>query len=291
MRVAPITITLLTLCLPASAMSQTAGERGTPSSAKHSVEVPSVLPDKVPTAQTRAALSLQQADVSLRWKRPGLYVTAGFGESWESDIINFRKDETVSASLGVPITYERESVKSLRPAGTGEAGVGYNFGNNFRAEVAYVLKAHAAVSETTIGTVYYDGGSLTFEGNTEITGTLRKHAFFATLYYDLPTHSRWAPFVGAGLGVARVTSSDMRYDYDVVYSTGTRVVGSRTEPGGNGNALAYQAKLGLQYLISGATAVFLTGQYFHLNRIDLGGGTIYEEFQIFGARAGVVYRW
>ncbi|MFM1782349.1 MAG: hypothetical protein RIS14_102 [Pseudomonadota bacterium] len=280
MRLTPLAIFLLVFCLSTSAMSQTAEERVTPSSAERSVENPSP-----------ASSRHQQSDVIESWKQPGLYVTAGFGESWESDIINFRKDETFSATFGVPITYERESVKSLQPSGTVEAGVGYNFGNNFRGEVAYVLKGHSAGSERTAGTVYYDGGSLTFEGNTEITGTLRKHALFTTLYYDLPTNSRWIPFVGAGLGVARVTSSDMRYDYDVVYSTGTRAIGSRIEPGGNNNALAYQAKLGLQYLISETTAVFLTGNYFHINRIDLGGGTIYEEFEIFGARAGVVYRW
>ena len=81
------------------------------------------------------------------------------------------------------------------------------------------------------------------------------------------------------------------YNYNVVYSNGNRVSGSRTEPSGNGNALAYQAKLGINYLTSKKTAVFLTGNYFHINRINLGGGTIYEGFNIFGAKAGFLYRF
>ena len=228
---------------------------------------------------------------TLNFKPPtGLYATAAVGDSWENDIINNRKDETVSPSLG-PITYERESVKSLGGAGTAEAGLGYNFGNNLRAELTYLFKAKSAGSETTTGTVFYSGGSLTFNGETKVSGKINKHAVLANLFYDVPTKSRWVPFIGAGLGLARVTSTDMLYNYDVVYSNGNRVIGSRTEPGGNGNALAYQAKLGINFLISKKTAVFLTGNYFHINRINLGGGTIYEGFNIFGAKAGFLYRF
>lgn len=220
----------------------------------------------------------------------GLYAIAGVGDSWESDIINNRRDETVSPSLG-PITYERVSVKSLSGAGTVEGGFGYNFGNNLRAELTYLFKAKSAGTEATTGTVFYAGGSFTFKGDTRITGTINKHAFLANVYYDLPIKSRWVPFIGAGLGIATVNSTDMLYNYDVVYSNGNRVIGSRNEPGGMGNALAYQAKIGINYLISKKTAVFLGGNYFHINRIDLGGGTIYEGFNIFGAKVGLMYRF
>lgn len=291
MNMPPRALCLLAFCLPVSAMSQAVREPVTPLRAKHSVEVPTVLPSTLPEVRTRATLFLQRADVVESWKQMGLYITAGIGESWESDITNRRTDSTMSATLGVPITYERESVKRLRGAGTAEAGVGYILGNNLRAEVTYLFKAKSAGSETTTGTVYYAGGSLPFEGDTRITGILRKHLLLASLYYDVPTNSSWVPFVGAGLGVGRMISSDMRYDYDVVYSNGTRAVGSRTEPGGNGEALAYQVKLGLNYLITEATAAFLTGSYYHMNRIDLGGGTIYEGFNIVGVRAGLVYRF
>lgn len=219
----------------------------------------------------------------------GFYVTASVGDSWESPIINNRKDATLSPTLG-PITYERVSEKRVSGAGSIEAGLGYKFEKNLRVELTYLYKAKSAISESSTGTVFYSGGAITFNGTTEITGKLNKHSVLANLYYDIPTKSRWVPLIGAGLGFTSITSTDMLYNYDIVYSNGNRVVGSRTEPGGNGNALSYQAKLGINYLISKKTSVLLTGNYFHINRIDLGGGTVYEDFNIFGAKVGFIYR-
>ncbi|MBC6365230.1 outer membrane protein [Algoriphagus sp. AK58] len=220
----------------------------------------------------------------------GFYLTASVGDSWESPITNNRKDETVSPTLG-PITYERVSEKRVSGAGSIEAGLGYNFEKNLRVELTYLYKAKSANSEISSGTVFYSGGEITFNGTTEITGKLNKHSVLANLYYDIPTKSRWVPFIGAGLGLARINSTDMLYDYDIVYSNGNRVVGSRTEPGGIGNALAYQTKLGINYMISKKTSVLLTGNYFHINRINLGGGTVYEGFNVFGAKVGFIYRF
>jgi opacity protein-like surface antigen len=220
----------------------------------------------------------------------GLYATAAVGDSWESTIINNRKDEIVSPSLG-PITYERVSIKNLAGAGSVEAGLGYSFGNNLSAEVTYDFKANAAGSETTTGAIFYSGGSRNFKGETKISGKINKHSFVANLFYDVPTKTRWVPFVGAGLGLARVTSTDMIYNFNVVYSNGDRAVGTRTETGGIGNSFVYQAKIGIDYLLSNKTALFLYGKYYRINSVDLGGGTVYEGFNIYGAKVGFIYRF
>ena len=218
------------------------------------------------------------------------YVTAGVGDSWESTVTNNRRDETESPTLG-PITYERQSDKKVRGASSIEAGLGYHIGNNLRAELTYLYKAKSAVSETTTGTVFYSGGSMTFKGETKVSGKINKHCVIANLYYDLPIKTRLVPFVGGGLGFANVSTTEMIYNYDIVYSNGNRVIGSRTEPEASGNALVYQAKLGINYLLSKKTAVFFTGNYCHINKVDIGGGTIYEDFNIFGIKVGVVYRF
>ena len=240
-------------------------------------------------SQTKPSPEIDKVKISYK-TIAGFYITAGGGESWESDVISNRSDETVSATLG-PIIYERVSVKSMKGAAAIEAGLGYNFGNNLRAELSYAYLAKSPSRETTTGTVVHSKGSLDFSGETMISGKINKNLFLGLLYYDIPTKSRWVPFIGAGLGLARMTTTDMLYNYDVVYSNGNRVVGSRTEPGGMGNAPAFKTKLGINYLASKKIAVFVASNYLHINRIDIGGGTIYEKFNVFGAKVGFIYQF
>lgn len=240
-------------------------------------------------SQTKPSPEIDKVKISYK-TIAGFYVTAGGGESWESDVISNRSDETVSPTLG-PITYERVSVKSVKGAGAIEAGLGYNFGNNLRAELSYAYLAKSPHKETTTGTVFHSGGSLDFSGETKISGQINKNLFLGLLYYNIPTKSRWVPFIGVGLGWARLTTTDLLYNYEVVYSNGNQVVGSRTEPAGMGNAPAFKTKLGINYLVSKKIAVFVASNYLHINRIDIGGGTIYEKFNVFGAKVGLIYQF
>jgi opacity protein-like surface antigen len=127
-----------------------------------------------------------------------------------------------------------------------------------------------------------------FNGQTQVSGKIKKHALLTHLIYDLATKSRWAPFIGVGIGFARINSTDMKYDYTVVYSNGTSVSGTRTEPGGKGNTFAYQGKIGVNYLLSKRSALYLSANYFNITRTDLGGGTIYEGFNITSIKAGLL---
>lgn len=219
----------------------------------------------------------------------GFYLTASAGDSWESKMVSNRTDETVSPTLG-PITYQRTSEKTMTGAGSLEAGLGYSFGNNLSVELTYLYKANSPGTETTAGTVVHAGGSITFKGNTQVDGKINKHYFLTSLYYDFPFNSRWIPFIGAGLGLAIVNTTDMYYSYDITYSNGNRVIGNRTEPGGNGNAFAYQTKLGLTYLASKKMAFFFNGDYVRINKVVVEGGTTYKGIDLFGVKAGLLFR-
>jgi opacity protein-like surface antigen len=219
----------------------------------------------------------------------GFYLNASGGESWGSKMVSNRTDETVSPTLG-PITYQRTSEQTLAGVGTIETGLGYSFGNNLSVELTYLYKANSSGNESTSGTLFHAGGSIAFKGTTQVDGKINKHCVLTTLFYDVPFNSRWIPFIGAGLGLAIVNTTDMHYNYDVTYSNGSRVIGNRTEPGGNGNAVAYQAKLGLTYLASKKTAVFFTGDYLRINKVNIEGGTIYKGMDVFGVKAGLLFR-
>lgn len=74
----------------------------------------------------------------------------------------------------------------------------------------------------------------------------------ASVYLDIPTNSRWAPYVGGGLG--------------------------------------YQAKVGLSYLANKKTDIFVEGVYqgssgFEENSID------YSSVNMWGARLGARFRF
>jgi opacity protein-like surface antigen len=62
-------------------------------------------------------------------------------------------------------------------------------------------------------------------------------------------------------------------------------------PGGSGGAFGYQAKIGLSYLASRSTDLFVEGNYFGNTSVDLGNGTTFGSFNSFGVKAGFRYRF
>lgn len=92
-------------------------------------------------------------------------------------------------------------------------GVGASIGNNFRVE------GELSYSDEDVDGVAFSGNGPAAEIN--VSGDVRTVALFANGYYDFVNTSQFTPYVGVGLGLARV-------DQDFVYGPGVRVDDSDT---------------------------------------------------------------
>ena len=223
--------------------------------------------------------------------KSGWYVTAGAGASWESSITDSRTSSTYSPRLGREIFQERNGDVEHGDGVAAEAGVGFDFGNRLRAELTYLFNTSSLGSQQYSGSISYAGGGDTFSGQADVSGRINRNSVLASLYYDIPTKSRWVPYFGGGLGYTNVSTADVVYNYNVALGSGGRSIGTSTVPGGSGSAFGYQAKIGLSYLASQSTDLFVEGNYFGNTSVDLGTGTTLGSFNSFGVKAGFRYRF
>jgi opacity protein-like surface antigen len=223
--------------------------------------------------------------------KTGWYVTAGVGASWESSITDSRTSSTYSVRRSEYVFQERRGDVRHGDGVAVDAGIGYDFGNRLRAELTYLYNTTSLGSQQYSGSIssgtYHD----TFSGQADVSGRINRNSILASLYYDFPTKTRWVPYVGAGLGYTNVSTSDSVYNFNVALGTGGRSIGTSTVPGGSGSAFGYQAKIGLSYLTSNSTDLFVEGNYFGNTSVDLGTGTTFGSFNSFGAKAGFRYRF
>lgn len=106
-------------------------------------------------------------------------------------------------------------------------------------------------------------------------------------YYDIPTKSRFSPYVGGAIGYTNVSvpSQSPTVDFTVAGVTGSDTA---EWAGGSAGAFGYMAKLGVAYQASQQADVFLEGLYsgntsVTINRVDIGA------LNDFGVRVG--FRW
>ena len=112
--------------------------------------------------------------------------------------------------------------------------VGGLIGQRWRLEAEYSLRSHGLRESST-------------------SGDLQVHALMANAYYLLPARGALQPYLGVGLGAARVGLRDYR-------------VNGSTVVDGHGNALAYQLIAGLRYELSPRWA--LSADYRYLRTSD-----------------------
>lgn len=116
---------------------------------------------------------------------------------------------------------------------------GYAFGNGLRTEVD-IAYANA------------DVGSITGAGGSGSTGDVSAMSAMANLFYDFETGTPVVPYVGGGLGFARIA-------FDGV----SRVGNSRIDD--QDNVFAYQGIAGAGYRLNGALALFADYRYVATN--------------------------
>jgi len=224
----------------------------------------------------------------------GWYLTVGAGGTWE-ETVNDKKQSTAYSPYYGDLRQDRTGQINHDGGFAAEGGVGYDFGNQLRAELTYLFNTTELGNQTYSGTITgpgVPGGSDSFSGNADVYGRTYRNSVLASVYYDIPTRSRWVPYVGAGLGWTNVSTSNLTYNYDVtIRSNGARQTGSDTISGGSGNAFGYQAKIGVTYLLSKSTDLFVEGNYQGNTSVDLGTGTTLGSFNSFGVKGGFRYRF
>lgn len=193
----------------------------------------------------------------------GFYATLGLGASWPQDV----SGET--SVLGIPVN----GSYGLNGGFAGEIGAGYDFGV-VRTELTYSY-SNASLSNLTVTAL---GTSVTAAIS---NGNVNTNSVLASAYVDIPTKSRWVPYVGGGVGYTNVSWG--AYNATALGVTVTDTAGSQ-------GVLGYQAKLGLSYLASKNADVFVEGTYQGTSAFSV-GATNYDPINSWGARLGARYRF
>lgn len=166
---------------------------------------------------------------------------------------------TIRPSLG-----GLEDLELSRPGGTDElqmtggfgmaGSVGYRFSSVFRADLELAFRSHA-IDELRVA-----GGP-----DLGIDGTVSSGALLASAYVDIPTGTRFTPYVGAGAGIGYVSlDSD---DPSVIEDESDAV-------------FAYQAAVGGQWRLSPLLSLFGGYRLFATSDPDLGTKTEYRTHNV-----------
>jgi outer membrane protein OmpA-like peptidoglycan-associated protein len=169
----------------------------------------------------------------------------------------------VGGSVGVHRTRDADigrngqaSATGFKTGAAGVATVGYGFGNGLRAELEL---GHRAGKVDSIA-----------NGGAGAGGKLDATSLMGNVLYDFATGGPLIPYVGAGLGGARLKASDIGPEIG-----GARVSGSDT-------VVAYQGIAGLDLRVSDQFAVGASYRYFATGKADIATSA--------GDRASVPYR-
>ncbi|MGE0095346.1 MAG: outer membrane protein [Alphaproteobacteria bacterium] len=147
---------------------------------------------------------------------------------------------------------------------------GYRFGNGFRAE------GELGYRRSSADTTQVNSGP---EFNTE--GSMSALSFMANGYYDFDVGMKIKPYIGGGIGVARVSANDLRFNGSQLADDSDAV-------------FAYQAIGGLGYDLTQNLTAFVEYRYFAT--LDptfnaTSGGDYESQFMSHNALLGVRYNF
>ena len=193
----------------------------------------------------------------------GFYGTLGLGYSATQDI------SSSDSILGVPV----KGNFALTGGFAGETGLGYDFGS-VRTELTYIYN-NASLNSLDLSVAGVGVNAPISEGN------VNTNSVMASVYVDIPTNSRWVPYVGGGLGYSSISWGAYR----------TALSGSTfSQNAGSQGVLGYQAKVGLSYLANKKTDVFVEGVYQGTSNFSI-DTTNYDPLSSWGARLGARFRF
>ena len=218
----------------------------------------------------------------------GAYVSVGVGGNWASDPTWSSADSGTVG--GLSFTENNNGKVDLGGGISVSPAIGYDFGNNIRAELSYTYNALSIGQSTVNASGTIAGFPYSANGTINTTGTLSTNSVLVSGYYDIPTKSKFTPYVGAGIGWTGVSLPSQNVSTTVNYDDGIRETFPVEVDGGSGSAFGYQAKIGVSYLAAQQADVFVEGVYQGNTSVTIARST-YGSINDFGVRAGVRYRF
>ena len=217
----------------------------------------------------------------------GVYVSVGVGGNWASSPTwSFAESGTYA---GYSFTENNNGTVDLGGGISVSPALGYDFGNNIRAELSYTYNAASIGQSTANASGTFGSSSWTANGTINSTGTVSTNSVLVSGYYDIPTKSKFTPYVGAGIGWTGVSVPAQNVAATVTVD-GTSYTLPVEGDGGSGSAFGYQAKIGVSYLVAKEADVFVEGVYQGNTSVTIARST-YGSINDFGVRAGVRYRF
>jgi opacity protein-like surface antigen len=104
---------------------------------------------------------------------------------------------------------------------------------------------------------------------------------FVSAYVDIPTKSRFTPYIGGGLGYTNVGWGAYTTNFSGLQLSWLA---------GNQGVLGYQAKAGVSYQASAKTDLFLEGTYQGSKGFSV-DGVNYDALNAFGVKVGARFRF
>jgi len=212
-----------------------------------------------------ASTAASAADLPL--PPPPIPVPVDFGGWYLRGDIGFSNQSAKDIHYGresayTPLTSFNQT-SSFNTAGIFGLGVGYQFNNWFRADVTgqYRGNSNFTATDRFTGT----SGGVPFSGIDNYTGSKSEWLVMANGYVDLGTWWGITPFVGGGVGAARVTINGFT-------DTGTNTIPFSTAsfasaPGASKWNFAWAAHAGLAYRVNPSLTLELAYTY-----LDMGSG-------------------
>ena len=153
---------------------------------------------------------------------------------------------------------------SFGSAGIFDVGVGYAFTNWFRADVTAQWRGKS--NFTGLDVVTGTGPFAGFVGTDLYTATKSEFVFLANAYFDLGTWWSVTPFIGGGIGTARVSIADFSDTGDFI-NGGAQFHSLNYAGQASKWNFAWAAHAGLAYRVTPSVTLELAYSY-----IDLGSG-------------------
>jgi opacity protein-like surface antigen len=194
---------------------------------------------------------------------------ADFGGWYLRGDIGFSNQRVKNVVWNQPGAYDNVAVNQTSSFGTGgiyDVGIGYQFNNWFRADLTaqYRGKSNFTGLDVVTGTGPFAG----FFETDNYSATKSELVFLANAYVDLGTWWCITPFIGAGVGAARVSIANFTDTGDNIF-LGVTGPGHAFTSAGDASQwnFAWAAHAGLAYRVSPSFTVELAYSY-----VDLGSG-------------------
>jgi opacity protein-like surface antigen len=203
---------------------------------------------------------------------PNIYVRADAGWSKTADgnfqDVNFPDDHVITGTGG-----KKGVLKDYGGAWLLGAGLGMRFSPRFRGDIVYTYRGTYRLDE-------FDQAVLPNAFHANITS----HSVMLTGYADFPIlDSGVIPFLGAGVGWASNTLDSLSWQPT---STANITPVLRVAPGATADRFAWQATVGISFLLSNVLALDFSYKYFNGGDVRSGAGNILANGVAIGTYSG-----